>query len=146
MQDDELESLEYEIACLKTCQHDKIVNMKEVFEMQDKLVIIQDCLNGGSLREYLDSHQDKLLQEKLIKKIVKQLASALLYLKQHNIVHRDLKPDNIMIVNEKISSKDYKTVPSIKLIDFGLSTILKPGNKSNDPFGSLDYVAPEVIR
>ena len=50
MKDDELLSLEYEIACLKTCQHEKIINMKEIFEMQDKLLIVQDCLTGGSLR------------------------------------------------------------------------------------------------
>ena len=56
MKEDELLSLEYEIACLRNCQHDKIVNMKEVFQNQDKLVIVQECLMGGSLREYLDKH------------------------------------------------------------------------------------------
>ena len=33
----------------------------------------------------------------------------------------------------------------MKLIDFGLSKILGPNETSTDPFGTLSYVAPEVL-
>lgn len=32
-----------------------------------------------------------------------------------------------------------------KLVDFGLSKIIGPGETWNDPFGTLSYVAPEVL-
>lgn len=32
-----------------------------------------------------------------------------------------------------------------KLVDFGLSKILGPNEKTNEPFGTLGYVAPEVL-
>ena len=37
-----------------------------------------------------------------------------------------------------------KAVP--KLVDFGLAKIIGPTEKSNEPFGTLGYVAPEVLK
>jgi serine/threonine protein kinase len=33
----------------------------------------------------------------------------------------------------------------LKLVDFGLSKIIGPNESSLDPFGTLSYVAPEVL-
>jgi len=33
----------------------------------------------------------------------------------------------------------------LKLVDFGLSKMLGPNETSTDPFGTLSYVAPEVL-
>jgi serine/threonine protein kinase len=33
----------------------------------------------------------------------------------------------------------------VKIIDFGLSKILGPSERSTDPYGTLAYVAPEVL-
>ena len=33
----------------------------------------------------------------------------------------------------------------VKIVDFGLSKMIGPGEKCNDPFGTLCYVAPEVL-
>jgi serine/threonine protein kinase len=33
----------------------------------------------------------------------------------------------------------------LKIVDFGLSKILGPSETSTDPFGTLSYVAPEVL-
>lgn len=33
-----------------------------------------------------------------------------------------------------------------KLIDFGLAKMIGPSEKSKDPFGTLGYVAPEVLK
>ena len=33
----------------------------------------------------------------------------------------------------------------LKLVDFGLSKIMGPNETSTDPFGTLSYVAPEVL-
>jgi serine/threonine protein kinase len=33
----------------------------------------------------------------------------------------------------------------LKIVDFGLSKIIGPNETSLDPFGTLSYVAPEVL-
>lgn len=42
------------------------------------------------------------------------------------------------------TSKDDNS--TLKLVDFGLSAILGPGQKANEPFGTITYVAPEVLK
>jgi serine/threonine protein kinase len=55
------------------------------------------------------------------------------------VVHRDLKLENIMMTDDSETA-----VP--KIIDFGLARVLHPGETSAEPFGTLGYVSPEVLR
>ena len=59
----------------------------------------------------------------------------------HNlgIVHRDLKLENIMMSNMTDNA-----IP--KIVDFGLSKIIGPNETATEPFGTLGYVAPEVLK
>jgi serine/threonine protein kinase len=54
------------------------------------------------------------------------------------IVHRDLKPENILMVGPEENS-------SVKIVDFGLSKTFGPGETCKEPFGTLCYVAPEIL-
>lgn len=58
----------------------------------------------------------------------------------HNfgIVHRDLKLENIMMSSTKDNAYP-------KIVDFGLSKIIGPNETAMEPFGTLGYVAPEVL-
>ena len=67
-----------------------------------------------------------------------QIATALYYLHSYGVAHRDLKPENILM------SEDTDTA-QLKIVDFGLSKIIGPNETSLDPFGTLSYVAPEVL-
>jgi serine/threonine protein kinase len=60
------------------------------------------------------------------------------YLHWFGIAHRDLKPENIMMVNASDDS-------DCMVVDFGLSKIFMPRETCNDPFGTLCYVAPEIL-
>jgi serine/threonine protein kinase len=62
-----------------------------------------------------------------------------LYLHKFGIVHRDLKLENIMM-------SDAGERASPKIVDFGLSKIIGPSETATDPFGTLGYVAPEVLK
>jgi serine/threonine protein kinase len=66
------------------------------------------------------------------------LATALYYLHSFGIAHRDLKPENILIASDSDTAE-------CKIVDFGLSKIIGPNETSLDPFGTLSYVAPEVL-
>lgn len=48
------------------------------------------------------------------------------------ISHRDLKPENILIDNNKL----------IKIVDFGLSNLMKDGRLLKTACGSPNYAAP----
>ena len=76
--------------------------------------------------------------EKRVREIVFQLAQGVKYLHSFGIVHRDLKLENIMM-----SDITEKSTP--KLVDFGLSKIIGPNEKADEPFGTLGYVAPEIL-
>ena len=54
------------------------------------------------------------------------------------IVHRDLKLENVMMTCNKSFA-----VP--KLVDFGLSKMVGPNERAKEPFGTLGYVAPEIL-
>ena len=85
---------------------------------------------------------DKLLQERgrlseeEARLVLVQLLDALKYLQQKNIIHRDIKPDNIVCQGPP----DFK----IKLIDFGLATVMKsPDDRKFATYGLIKYMAPE---
>jgi serine/threonine protein kinase len=60
-------------------------------------------------------------------------------LHEFGIVHRDLKLENIMM-----SDNSERSIP--KVVDFGLAKIIGPNETATEPFGTLGYVAPEVLK
>jgi calcium-dependent protein kinase len=62
------------------------------------------------------------------------------YCHERKIIHRDLKPENIMIDDPKLKNFD------IKVIDFGASLIHNAREGLLDKFGTVYYIAPEVIK
>jgi calcium/calmodulin-dependent protein kinase I len=94
-------------------------------------------LAGGDLFNYLE-RRDFTISEERAKVLCHQLSTALYYLHSFGIAHRDLKPENIIMVNDDDDC-------DLKIVDFGLSKIIGPNESSLDPFGTLSYVAPEVL-
>ena len=56
-------------------------------------------------------------------------------------MHRDIKPQNILV--EVVPNT--KKIINIKLTDFGLSKIVKPGETMSESCGTPQYIAPEVL-
>ena len=124
-----------EISILKNLDHANILKIYEYFHDESYIYIISEHCKGGEL--YTKLLAERRLKEKTVRKIMRQIFSAVFYCHSKNIIHRDLKPQNILIDDEDEFV--------IKIIDFGTSEIF---SKSNNKvcIGTLLYMAPEVIK
>ena len=111
-----------------------IPRIYEIIEEDNKLIIIEEFINGLTLREILD--KDKKIDEDLAIDYILQLCDALEEIHSFNppIIHRDIKPENIIISNDGV----------LKLIDFDASRTYKENeNRDTELLGTLEYAAPE---
>jgi serine/threonine protein kinase len=73
--------------------------------------------------------------ENLVLNCMVQVIHAIAYRHSHAILHRNLKPKNIII----------SPIDNIKVIDFGLATIVESNTKAIDFGGTREYMSPEVV-
>ena len=137
MDSSDLELVRTEIEILKICQHPNIIRLYNVFENADYLYIIMEYCYGGDLFSYLENRHFRL-SEKRASTIIHQMATAVYYMHSFGVVHRDLKPENVLMTSTDEDS-------DIRILDFGLSKILGPYEKCDEPYGTLTYCAPEII-
>ncbi|MBC7812050.1 MAG: protein kinase, partial [Burkholderiales bacterium] len=76
--------------------------------------------------------QGQPLERKI--RLLAQMAQALAYLHRRGIIHRDLKPDNVLVSDGQV-----------KLLDFGLAMGREFITDTENPAGTLAYMAPEVV-
>jgi len=137
MTNKDLELQKREIEILKICQFPNIIRLLDIFENETTLFLVLEYLPGGDMFDYLQERGFDI-DESQAKEFVKKIANALEYLHSYGIAYRDLKPENILM-NSKNDDAD------IKLSDFGLSKIIAPNERSDEPFGTISYAAPEVL-
>ncbi|CEI72415.1 serine/threonine-protein kinase [Romboutsia hominis] len=119
---------------LKNIKSENIPKIYEVFEIDNKLVVIEEFVNGKTLHEKL-KETDHLEEIEVINYII-SLCDILNILHNLNppIIHRDIKPSNIMISNDNV----------LKLIDFDISRNYKYGeNMDTILLGTKGYASPE---
>jgi serine/threonine protein kinase len=133
----DLELVKGEIDIMKLCRHPNVVRLLDHFENSEYIFIVMEYLSGGDLGNHLHVKNFNFT-EKRASEILFQIAQGLNYLHSYGVLHRDLKPDNIML-------SDSSENATIKIMDFGLSKILAPQEKVKDGFGTLSFVAPEVL-
>ncbi|CAI2385119.1 unnamed protein product [Moneuplotes crassus] len=135
MQDIVMQKREIEI--LKICQHPSIIRLLDLFENHDYIYIVMEYCKGGDLFTYLEKRNFKIPESKA-SELSHSITTGIFYLHSFGIAHRDLKPENILMTDDSDDATP-------KLVDFGLSKIIGPKETCNDPFGTLSYVAPEVL-
>ncbi|CAD8075844.1 unnamed protein product [Paramecium sonneborni] len=115
--------------------HTQIVNLHEVYDSDDNIYLILDFCQGGSLLSEIKKRQYKF-DDYEIQQIMENILSAIEYIHSKDIMHRDLKPENILFTNPN----DFST---LKIADFGLSTISKLTPYLFPKCGTPGFVAPE---
>jgi serine/threonine protein kinase len=134
----DLELAKTEIDILKICNHPNIIKLYDVFDTPEYIYIIMEYCSGKDLFSYIEKRNYKLPEPRAAN-IIHKLSMAIFYIHSYGIIHRDLKPENILMTDNTDNA-------DIRLLDFGLSKIVGPGEKCTEPYGTLSFVAPEVLK
>jgi PAS domain S-box-containing protein len=111
--------------------HPNAVTLLDVAEDRGRLVLIQEFVEGPTLRDLLE----RPLWEAERESIVLQLIDIVAHAHRKRIVHRDIKPENIIIRRDGVA----------KLLDYGAAKELKERDVSSTMVGSRPFMAPEQI-
>jgi Protein kinase domain/PEGA domain len=120
-------------ACAKL-SHPNIVTVYDMGELDGRLYIVMEFLEGEDLRHLIAQRRRLALEDKLALMI--QVCDGLHYAHQKGVVHRDIKPGNVIVLSDGVA----------KIVDFGIAydATLGGGLTRTGLFmGSLRYSSPE---
>lgn len=131
----DLANLQNEIAMQTLSSHPNVVQYMGAYAWQDKLWIVMELLQGGSLTEVLGRHVE--WNESMIAYVCRESLMALAFLHRQHRLHRDIKSDNILVDLEG----------NVKIADFGFAiNLTEEQNKRRSVVGTPYWMAPELIR
>jgi len=132
-EDEDLSSLESEIAFLKDCKSPYVVGFKGSFVEEKKLWIAMEFCDAGSLLDLMKATL-RPLAEPEIAAVMVQVAQGMVTLHNQKTVHRDIKAANILLTSRG----------ECKLADFGISCVLTDQWRHSLK-GTPYWMAPEVV-
>ena len=140
-----------EIYILKHINHPNIVKYISLVEQKKDYWLVIEYCNGGSLVKALKYHLTKFnkpIPEDIVRYIVKNILTAVIYLNNKNIIHRDIKSDNILLhyENEQDLLSNNFIKAKIKLIDFGFARYLDENELAGSLVGTPMYMDPNVLK
>ncbi|EED16505.1 serine/threonine protein kinase (Pdd7p), putative [Talaromyces stipitatus ATCC 10500] len=179
------ENLWTEIDILKGLHHPHIVALIDCQESTSHIHLVMEYCALGDLslfikrRDTLRDHRytrDMIakypnprvgaLNEVVVRHFLKQLSSALKFLRDRNLIHRDIKPQNLLLCPSPSSYRNggaqvvpfkgsddsftplagLETLPMLKIADFGFARSLPSTSLAETLCGSPLYMAPEILR
>ncbi|XAR66258.1 Non-specific serine/threonine protein kinase [Bertholletia excelsa] len=130
-----------EIASIGRLRHRHLVQLLGWCRRRGDLLLVYDFMPNGSLDKYIfDEPRTTLTWEQRFR-IIKGVASGLLYLHEEweqTVIHRDIKAGNVLLDTEMNG----------RLGDFGLAKLYEHGTNPSTTrvVGTLGYLAPELTR
>ncbi|KAM3851042.1 uncharacterized protein M6D78_016780 [Vipera latastei] len=132
-----LKNMKRESRLHQMIMHPNIVQLYETLETENSYYMVMELCLGGDLMDRIC--EKKRLDEEEVKEYTRHIMAAVDHLHHHGIVHRDLKIENFLLDENN----------SIKIVDFGLSNIVKFQGLSQELLttqcGSPAYAAPELL-
>ncbi|HEX5060863.1 MAG TPA: protein kinase [Kofleriaceae bacterium] len=116
------------------CNHDNIVIIHEVDELDDTPYMVLEFLEGQTLRTMMGpiGGASRLPATRVVE-LVLPIARALARAHEGGIIHRDLKPENVIVT----------TAGQVKVVDFGIAKV--KDSRHDLMAGTLPYMSPEQL-
>lgn len=179
------ENLQSEISILKSLQHPHIVALFACVETPLYIYLVMEYCQLSDLAQFMKKRHTLAqlpetadifkrypnpaaggLNEVLSRHFLKQIASALEYLRSRNLIHRDIKPQNLLLnpapsymaqqrpedvplaasEHSLVPAVGVETLPMLKIADFGFARHLPSTSMAETLCGSPLYMAPEILR
>lgn len=116
-------------------KHPFVVKLYYAFQDREKLYLILEYGQGGELFTHLA--EERMFSESTAAFYLAEMVLALSHLHDElGVVYRDLKPENILLDAEG----------HLLLTDFGLSKVATDDATCSSMLGTVEYMAPEVIK
>ncbi|XP_012328759.1 serine/threonine-protein kinase 17A [Aotus nancymaae] len=129
----------HEIAVLELAQDNPwVINLHEVYETPSEMILVLEYAAGGEIFDQCVADREEAFKEKDVQRLMRQILEGVHFLHTHDVVHLDLKPQNILLTSES-------PLGDIKIVDFGLSRMLKNSEELREIMGTPEYVAPEIL-
>lgn len=131
---DKLKDALMEKEILQEMNHPFVLGLDFCFQSETKVFFVMPFARGGDLFQHLSDTTN--FSEARARRIALQLVLALGYLHSKNVVYRDLKPENVVVGEDGY----------VSLVDFGISKKLEGAEVTKSLCGTLEYLAPEMIK
>jgi serine/threonine-protein kinase len=131
-----LAAFRQEALMLARLDHPNLPKVTDHFTEEGKQYLVMDFVEGETLAERLEREGGGPLPADEVLDWARQLCDVLEYLHSQSppVVFRDLKPGNVMVTPEG----------TVKLIDFGIARLFKPGKATDTAFfGTAGYAPKE---
>lgn len=130
-----------EITSIGRLRHRNLVQLLGWCRRRNDLLLVYDFMPNGSLDKYIFDEPEQILDWKQRFRILKGVASGLVYLHdewEQAVIHRDIKAGNVLLDSEMNG----------RLGDFGLAKLYEHGTNPSTTrvVGTLGYLAPELTR
>jgi len=133
---------EREIQLASQLDHPNIVTVYDAELGDAGRFLAMEFIEGQTLAAWHERH--KPLAIDWVVECCRQVAVGLEHAHQHGLVHRDIQPANLLVV-----AKDFRAMPHVKIVDFGLARTLSETwmgrnlTKPGELLGTPDYISPE---
>ncbi|KAL9641941.1 hypothetical protein ABK040_003999 [Willaertia magna] len=135
------ESFEKEAILMKSIRHPNVLSFVgfsislNSSTNEEHEFIVTEFMENGSLYSYIKKNKGNISLE-LKLRLLMDVCKGMIYLHFSEIIHRDLKLENILLDGNYCA----------KIADFGISRNLSTENTMTGNLGTLQYIAPEILK
>ncbi len=129
-----------ERSLLTRLRHPNIVAVRDLVVEGERLAIVMDFVDGGSLRDVL--REEGPLPPALATGLAGAVLDALAGAHDQGVLHRDVKPDNVLLTE---GWRDLRP-GDVRLTDFGIARLITDGaGTTTGLLGTPEYMSPELL-